>query len=124
MVDKTMLEQRFDFMEKEIIPRMATAIDKMTDSLQRLTAIDERQGEFKEAVQRAFAEIRERKDETRGLSERLREEHGKYDERLREVELVLPILVLIKNWVITGVIGMVGLVLTAVVVVIFKLPHL
>lgn len=111
MAEADMLEHRVNFMEHEVIPRMATAIDKMSDSLQRLTSIDERQSEFKDAVRRAFNEIKDRKDEIQKL-----------DERLRQVELALPTLMLIKNWVIMGVIGTVGLFLIAAAVIIFHLP--
>lgn len=111
MADTDMLERRVEFMERDIIPRLTSAIDRMSESLQKLTAIDERQSEFKDAFRRAFNEIGDRKEEIHKL-----------DERLRAAEIILPQLVMIKSWVIAGVLGMVGIFLVSAAVLIFKLP--
>lgn len=107
-----MLEQRMTFIEAEVIPRLSTAVDRLTESLQKLVAIDERQTESRAAIERAFAEINQLELKCEAL-----------ELRLRNVEMQMPVMNLIKSWVITGVVGGISLFLVAGAIIIFRLPH-
>jgi hypothetical protein len=64
----------------------------VSENLQRLTTLEQRHVDTREALERAFDTIE------------------KVDGRLKHVELEMPVLKIVKNWVITAVIGIVGLV--------------
>jgi hypothetical protein len=64
----------------------------MSDNLQRLTTLEQRHVDTRESLDRAFESIE------------------KVDTRLKHVELEMPVLKIVKNWVIAAVVGIVGLV--------------
>ena len=61
------------------------------DSIRQLTALEQKHLETRQALERAFDSI------------------GKVDDRVRDIELELPTLKLIRGWVIGGVISVVSL---------------
>ena len=70
------------------------------ENLRQLTSLEQKHVETRQALERAFNEL------------------DKQDERIRKLELEMPTLQLIRNWVIAGVlscIGMLGLAVFKVV---------
>jgi hypothetical protein len=74
----------------------------VSENLQRLTTLEQRHIDTRESLDRAFDTIE------------------KVDNRLKHVELEMPVLKIVKNWVITAVVGIVGLVAIAVFALITK----
>ena len=84
----------------EMIEQTLKAVN---ENLERLAALEAKHIETREAVGRSFDEI-----------DRTNKRIDNQDERLREVELEMPTLKLIRGWVITGVLGVIGLLGVAV----------
>lgn len=63
----------------------------ISESLDRLATLEQKHLETRDAVGRAFKGIE------------------KMDERMRVVEMEMPTLKLVRKWVITGILGIVGL---------------
>lgn len=82
--------------------RMEATLAELVSLNSKLVVIDERHVEMKETFSRAFNTL---------------ESH---DRRLRDVELQMPILLLVKGWVIAGVMGIMSLVGIACWAVVFK----
>lgn len=76
---------------------MRAAIFDIRDSLQVLARLEERHGETREALSRAFADIE------------------KLETRVQKIELHLPGLIEMRGWVIMGMLGIAGLVGVALV---------
>jgi hypothetical protein len=74
------------------ISMIEDTLQVMSDNLQRLTALEQRHFDTRNSLDRAFETIE------------------KVDVRLKDVELEMPVLRIVKNWVIAAVIGIVGLV--------------
>ncbi len=71
-------------------------LQAISDNLVQLATLEQKHIETREALGRAFEHIDD------------------HDERLRTIETEMPMLKLVKGWVITGVIGIVGLLGTSI----------
>jgi hypothetical protein len=72
------------------------------DTLRQLTTLEQKHLETRQAIERAFASIE------------------KHELRIHNVELELPTLRLIRNWVISGVIGCTSMIGIAVISLLTK----
>lgn len=85
--------------------RLATvedAVKSIAENLTQLTALEQKHIETREALGRAFSELKD------------------HDVRIKAVEIEMPTLKLTRGWVITGVIGivtLVGIAATSLVIV-------
>lgn len=59
----------------------------INETLRQLTSLEQKHLETRQALERAFSMI------------------GKQDERIRDIELEIPTMKLVRTWVIAGVIG-------------------
>ena len=85
--------------EKTFIRRygIEDAVAALADNLKVLTQLEQKHIETREAVGRAFDAI------------------GDQDKRIRDIELEMPLLKMVRNWVVAGVVGIVTLVGIALV---------
>ena len=81
----------------------------IAENLERLATLEQKHLETREALNRAFDAIKVTETEIKTT-----------DERVRKIELELPTLKLIRQWVIAGVVGCAGL----LGVTVFKLATL
>ena len=83
-----------------------TTLSKISDNLSTLTRLEEKHGETRIALERAFASI------------------SKTDERVRNIETEMPTLKLVRKWVIGGVVSGIGLMLAGLFkLYTLNLPH-
>lgn len=87
------------------------ALKSISDSLQKLAALELKHLETREALGRAFDQIDDKEQRLRVVELEMPtlkkiEDHEK---RMREIEIQMPTLALVRGWVITGVIGIIGL---------------
>lgn len=92
------------------IKAAVTSIDR---SLQTLTQLEAHHAETRDGLQRAFEAIKE----VATKQEKLNDD---YEERLRLIESQMPTLKLVSNWVIGGVLGTIGIVGTAAIVLVLR----
>lgn len=102
------------------VGKLETAIETIAESLQTLTRLEIHHSETRESLERAFKAIEENR-KAYELS------CDKVDQRLRGVELQMPILKMTSRWIIGGTISIVsgvfatfGLILYALLPVISK----
>lgn len=79
-------------------------LKKLDGYFDAFVRIEEKQIGTGEAISRAFGEI------------------SKLDERVKPLELAFPGLKEVRGWIITGVLGILGLLGTAVLYLVIKLP--
>lgn len=72
------------------------ALRSISETLAKLATLEQKHIETREAIERAFDAIADK------------------DKRLRDIETEMPMLKMVKGWVITGVIGIIGLLATAI----------
>ena len=68
------------------------AVKSIRDSLQSLVRLEERHIETKQSINRAFVELKS------------------VDDRVKDIEIEIPALKEVRGWIITGVLGVMGLV--------------
>ena len=95
MGDEKVLEFRLSSLEK-VVSEVSSAVKSIDNSLKTLTSLEIHHNQTRDAVGRAFTNIKDHED------------------RLREIEGDLPTMRLVRNWVIAGVIGCTSLVGVAV----------
>ena len=78
------------------LDRIEATLSNIAETLERLAALEQKHLETRDAVGRAFDAI------------------GGHEGRLRSAELELETLKLVRSWVISGVLGIVGLLAVAV----------
>lgn len=88
-------EVRLRVVEKDSLD-IKSSFRRIEEYLQTLTRIEERQVGFGDAVARSFKEIE------------------KLEQRVMDIEVVIPGLKEVRGWIITGVLGIMGLLGTAV----------
>lgn len=76
--------------------RIEDTLEKVSETLGKLAVLEQRHLETREAIERSFSEIKA------------------LNERMRAVELDMPMLRQIKNWIVSGVVAVVGVVGMAV----------
>lgn len=76
--------------------RIEDTLEKVSETLGKLAVLEQRHIETREAIERSFSEIKA------------------LNERMRVVELDMPMLRQIKNWIVSGVVAVVGVVGMAV----------
>lgn len=76
--------------------RIEDTLEKVSETLGKLAVLEQRHIETREAIERSFSEIKA------------------LNERMRAVELDMPMLRQIKNWIVSGVVAVVGVVGMAV----------
>lgn len=86
----TVLEFRVSTLET-MVGEVRAAIKSIDISLQALTRLEQRHAETRDGLARAFAAIHDQ------------------EERLRRVESDMPTVRMVRNWVIAGVIGGLGM---------------
>jgi hypothetical protein len=95
-------EQNNDELTQYRLSMIEKTLQAISDNLVQLAALEQKHIETREALSRAFEHIDE------------------HEERIRGMETEMPMLKMVKGWVITGVIGIIGLLGTTV----FSLFHL
>lgn len=81
--------------------RVEEAVSSIAESLKTLTRLEEHHKETREAINRAFEEIRTNRRDYEDSCDRV-------EGRLRAVELQLPILRMTSRWVIGGTLAVVS----------------
>lgn len=76
--------------------RIEDTLEKVSETLGKLAVLEQRHLETREDIERSFSEIKA------------------LNERMRAVELDMPMLRQIKNWIVSGVVAVVGVVGMAV----------
>lgn len=76
--------------------RIEDTLEKVSETLGKLAVLEQRHIETREAIERSFSEIKA------------------LNERMRVVELDMPMLHQIKNWIVSGMVAVVGVVGMAV----------
>ena len=76
--------------------RIEDTLEKVSETLGKLAVLEQRHIETRGAIERSFSEIKA------------------LNERMRAVELDMPMLRQIKNWIVSGVVAVVGVVGMAV----------
>ena len=76
--------------------RIEDTLEKVSETLGKLAVLEQRHIETREAIERSFSEIKA------------------LNERMRAVELDMPMLRHVKNWIVSGVVAVVGVVGMAV----------
>lgn len=76
--------------------RIEDTLEKVSETLGKLAVLEQRHIETREAIERSFSEIKA------------------LNERMRVVELDMPMLRQIKNWIVSGVVAVAGVVGMAV----------
>jgi chromosome segregation ATPase len=84
------IEYRLGTLEASVT-EIKSAVSSIDKSLQKLTSLEERHQETRNALNRAFTQI---------------EDH---EFRLRHVEKEAPVTKLVRNWIIAGVTGIIGM---------------
>jgi len=74
------------------VTEIKSAVSSIDKSLQKLTSLEERHQETRDALNRAFTQI---------------EDH---EVRIRHVEKEAPVTKLVRNWIIAGITGLIGMV--------------
>lgn len=87
---------------EKVVERVSTAVESIAISFNALTRLEERHEYTKQAMERAFESI------------------GKQDERITKMELEMPSLKMVRGWVITGVLGIMGILGVAVLHLVLK----
>lgn len=95
MENEKVLEFRVSALET-VVSEVRTAVKSIDASLKALTSLEIHHNQTRDAVGRAFSNIKD------------------HEERLREIEGDLPTMRLVRNWVIAGVLGCTSLVGVAV----------
>lgn len=98
--EKTVLEFRVSALEG-VVSEIKLAVKSIDQSLQTLARLEERHAETRDGLERAFGEIKDHED------------------RIRSVESDMPTMRLIRNWIVSGVLGTLGLVGVAVAKLVF-----
>ena len=89
-VDNTVLAERIEGMARDVSD-IKTEMKRIAEGMERIARLEERHSNANAAIERAFTKI------------------NNHDERLAALEVQQPITVMVRNWVITGVVGVVGL---------------
>lgn len=84
------------------LSRIEETLDMMAKNLERLTALEQRHLSTREEVDRAFESL------------------GKLADRVRDVELEMPMLKTVKNWVIAAVLGIFAIFAVALTSLVLK----
>lgn len=103
MENEKVLEFRVSALET-VVGEVRTAVKSIDASLKALTSLEIHHNQTRDAVGRAFTEIKRLEDG----------DIKDHEERLRLVENDLPTMRLVRNWVIAGVVGCVSMVGVAV----------
>lgn len=99
------------------------ALARMSASMEKLVVLEQKHSETREALTRAFAAIESQEARLRvletdqqvlGASSHCRS----HSERLTAIENEMPTLKLVRKWVISGVVGSIGLLIVAVAVLV------
>ena len=85
------IEYRLGTLEASVT-EIKSAVSSIDKSLQKLTSLEERHQETRDALHRAFTQI---------------EDH---EVRIRHVEKEAPVTKLVRNWIIAGITGLIGMV--------------
>ena len=85
------IEYRLGTLEASVT-EIKSAVSSIDKSLQKLTSLEERHQETRDALNRAFTQI---------------EDH---EVRIRHVEKNEPVTRLVRNWIIAGITGLIGMV--------------
>lgn len=94
--DQTVLEYRVASLEA-VVREVKDAVKSIDISLQTLARLEARHAETREGLERSFAELHD------------------HETRIRNIESEMPTVKLIRNWVITGVVGGISIVGSAIV---------
>lgn len=76
---------------ENVVDEVKNAVKSIDQSLRTLAALEVKHEETRSGLNRAFTEI------------------GDHETRMRSVESELPTLKLVRGWVITGVLGIIGI---------------
>lgn len=95
------LDVRVTNLEK-VVERVSTAVESIDESLKTLTRLDVKHDETRDGLGRAFISL---------------EDHEK---RMRVIEAEMPTIKLGRGWLFAGVIGVIGLLGTAIVHLVLK----
>lgn len=87
---------------ERVVERVSTAVESIDESLKTLTRLDVKHEEVNKSVDRAFVSLKD------------------HETRIRTVETEMPTLKLIRGWVITGAIALIGLVGISIVNMVMK----
>lgn len=108
MPSAEILEYRVSQLEGAI-GEIKSAVKSIDASLQSLARLEARHAETRDALERAFDGIKELKDV----------DIKDHETRLREIEENMPTVKLVRNWVITGVLGVLAMSGTVFIKVLF-----
>jgi chromosome segregation ATPase len=98
-----LIEQDNDVM-KGVLSDIKQYMGEISASLQKLVVLETEHTHTRDGLQRAFAEIKAVQDQ-----------QTKIEERVSRIERSMPSLIMVKQWVVRGVLAVVGLVLVAAV---------
>ena len=87
---RPVLDVRVTNLEK-VVERVSTAVESIDESLKMLTRLDVKHDEASKGLDRAFVNIKD------------------HETRIHGLELEMPTMKLVRGWVITGSIALVGL---------------
>lgn len=95
------LDVRVTNLEK-VVERVSTAVESIDESLKTLTKLDVKHDETNKGLDRAFVSIKD------------------HETRIRLIETEMPTMKLIRGWVITGAIALIGLMGLSIVNTVLK----
>jgi len=100
-------------MLEEAYQEVKLAVKSIAVSLNTLTTLEVRHAETRESLNRAFSQM-----ESNRLEQK--EKNADYEKRLRAIEEQMPTIKMIRNWVVTGVLGTVSIIGVAAIVLVMK----
>lgn len=95
------LDVRVTNLEK-VVERVSSAVESIDESLKVLTRLDVKHEEANKSVDRAFVSLKD------------------HEGRIRVIETEMPTMKLVRGWVITGAIALIGLVGLTIVKMVLK----
>ena len=95
------LDVRVTNLEK-VVERVSTAVESIDESLKTLTRLDMKHEEANKSIDRALVSIKD------------------HETRIHGVELEMPTMKLVRGWVVTGAIALVGLMGVSIVNLVLK----
>lgn len=105
-------EKRIGILEYSF-QRTERALSDISDSLKKLTELQVNYVNTSDAVSRAFREISNVEEDQKIINKDI-------ETRIRLVEEQMPTLILVKSWIIGGVITIVAIVLSAAITLVMK----
>lgn len=104
-VDNTVLAERIERIASDVAD-IKDEMKRIAAGMERIARLEERHANSGEAIARAFSKIQD------------------HEQRLIKLEVEAPMTKMVRNWIISGVIGVIGLLGTQLFAVIFYVTKL